>query len=327
MEVHERFKAYLVLSGNLLFEDSARLVNRNLGEEIQQPSILKLFSYLFEHYLPLNDYSTFVKDFDNLRNKLGELYTDDSPLVACVTNLIRIIKLRAKLIGILPSLPESADLFSQPDISQTPAYKGLINKTSLEERRVKEIDDSTNICLVPLKRNILNELHILKGLIQCVDCIKQKKYEELNTIYSECLDTYEQWKTSINNELRGCEELKKTSNKTFTEFPYFEMIQKWIDAIGDIINIFGNGKIDDFQLILAIPTQTAVVFDDYQHIYHEEISLINLNEHVYYYILPIKKEIGVIIIQSNKQMMRREKYFNFIEKLLSNMFSFSSIFH
>ncbi|KAL7716996.1 DH domain-containing protein [Entamoeba marina] len=307
MEVHERFKAYLVLSGNLLFEDSARLVNRNLGEEIQQPSILKLFSYLFEHCKyeksfytllsfiprsPLNDYSTFVKDFDNLRNKLGELYTDDSPLVACVTNLIRIIKLRAKLIGILPSLPESADLFLQPDISQTPAYKGLINKTSLEERRVKEIDDSTNICLVPLKRNILNELHILKGLIQCVDY-----------------------------------------------------------AIGDIINIFGNGfaqsnfyqkiiqnflddnqmfmlfrKIDDFQLILAIPTQTAVVFgekvqhilensilDDYQHIYHEEISLINLNEHVYYYILPIKKEIGVIIIQSNKQMMRREKYFNFIE--------------
>ncbi|EDR25913.1 hypothetical protein EDI_044690 [Entamoeba dispar SAW760] len=380
MEVDNRMKAYLVLQGNLLIDESARLVNRNLEGEIKQVSIIKLFGLLFEHCKyeksyyallsfiprsPLNSYNSFVKEFDGLKNKLGDLYTDDSPLVQCVTNISRIITLRKKLIEILPKIPKSIDYFEQVNIQQSEVYNSLFSRTTeYEQKRVEEIDDMQNICLVPLKRNVLNELELLRNLVQSSVFLQKREYKELGKLYESCTKILLDWKDLVLSELEGCNDLIPVAIKTFNEYPFFKMIRNWINALGDLANILGNfhvqsnyfhSIIEDYlkdgimfmyfqkteiiQPILCVPTQAYIVYGDLvldyltHHLSIEEKLFYKGPDHSFndnniaFYIYIKKEEVFVIVVQSNKSIEKDDSVFNFLDELMNDMFCFKSIFN
>ena len=382
MEVDNRMKAYLLLQGNLLIDESARLVNRNLDGDIKQASVIQLFKYLFEHCKyeksyyallsfiprsPLHSYQTFAKDFELLKNKLGNLYTDDSPLVQCVTNLTRIIILRKKLVDVLPKLKHSIDYFEQVDITKTEAYDLLFNtKTQYEEKRVEEIDEVSNICLVPLKRNILNELRLLRKLTECSVMLQKKEYQEMGKLQEECTMILLQWKELVLSELEGCNDLIPNALKTFTHYPFFKWIRDWINAVGDLANILGNCQIhsnyfrsiindfldenmmfmyfqngsngDSLETKLSVPPEANIVYGEmvteylkhnalvYDRTFYQQQDLSLNSNNIVLYIFTKKNEIFVIVVQSNKLLKRNEIIFDFMEKLMDDMFCFKSIF-
>ncbi|ELP87407.1 hypothetical protein EIN_096740 [Entamoeba invadens IP1] len=373
MEVDRRIRAYLVLEGNLLFEEGARLVNRNLGGVVHQVSILQLYGILFEHCKqekswytllslipnsPLLKYNDFVKDFNNLRNKLGDLYTDESPLVRCVTGLSRIIALRAQLVEIFPKIPKALENLKMP-LENDSAYQDIFSKKILyDEKRVEEIVDSENLYLVALKRNILNELKIIRKLLKATCVLRKRDYYNVGVLHGEVTQLLSSWKEEVQSDLQGCDELIPQSMRTFAVYPLFKMFNKWLEALGDVakmsglVNIASNFFEKQFEKVVKDHiaffyfqkiefVQPVTSFPAGQNAHVKDVILQWLNttplkdeekksevieiegRSVLLYAVQFKTEIGVLLSQ---KLEKKEKVFTSMTNLFENILTFNQVF-